>query len=263
MKARNTKHIFTLVAFSFALIGIASLLTGSLGTGGGCLGTQLQIHTVAGSSGYFELVEPLNNTGDNTYTTLQPIFKWQRYPADLTSYTLQISTDITFGTFTFTRTNIAPELTSWPSGVGTYPITLDQYTNYYWRVIAVDSDTGVQTIAAGSPFKFTTGIVPGTFTLQSPANNSSVGTTPTLQWSATQALNYIVQIDTKTTFNKPLTYDTGSDEQQLSIATTSHTIPTDILVGGVRYYWRVIAVNTGGRTIAPAGTPGYWAFTTY
>lgn len=262
---KNVKHNFTIFIFSSVFIMIVFLLTGAVAnTGGGCLGTQSQVHGVSGSSssGYFNLLAP----SDNNVTTLQPTFSWSRYPADLTSYTLQISTNINFGTYVYTRTNIAPSTTSYPSGTGTYPITLNSNTDYYWRVIVVDSDTGIQTLASNAPFKFSTGIVPGTFTLLSPSNNSTgITTTPTLTWTpSSQALNYIVQIDTKTTFNKPLTYDTSSDEQLVSILTTSHTIPTEgiLISGGVRYYWRIIAQNTGGTQIAPSGTTGYWSFTT-
>ncbi|MFH1230914.1 MAG: fibronectin type III domain-containing protein [Planctomycetota bacterium] len=47
---KNTKHNFTIFIFSSMLIGIASLLTGAVGDGGGCLGTQSNIRTFTGSS---------------------------------------------------------------------------------------------------------------------------------------------------------------------------------------------------------------------
>jgi trimeric autotransporter adhesin len=255
----NMKYNAGLVIFCSVLVGIAYLLTGAIGDGSGCLGTQSNIHMVTGSSGYFILLTP----SDNNTTTLQPTFTWGSYPADLTSYTLQISTDINFTTYSYTRTGIAPTTLSYPPGGTTYPITLDQSTDYYWRVVAVDGDTGTQTIASGAPFKFTTGVMPGTFTLGGPASGAfGISLSPVLTWTAaSQVLNYVVQIDTKTSFNKPLTYDTGSEGQQESIQVTTYTMPGSVLGNLTKYYWRVIAENTGGRTIAPTPTTS-WSFTT-
>jgi hypothetical protein len=260
---------FTLLAFSFTLILIASLLIGAFGEGGGCLGTQTQIHTVGGSSGIFTLVEPANyNPEQIAEVPIQPIFSWTRYPADLTSYTLQISTDVNFLTFIYTRTNIAPSATSFPATIGpTYPITLTADTFYHWRITAVDSDTGTQTIASNAPFKFKTGSMPTSFNLSSPASGTAVtSTTPTLAWTKSSGTisYYYVEIDNEFNFYDPIAY-TAEVTPPTTTPPITHTVGTNPCTGslmdGTIYYWRVIAIGSGGSKIS-GPSPYYWSFTT-
>ena len=261
---------FTLLAFSFTLILIASLLIGAFGEGGGCLGTQTQIHTVGGSSGIFTLVEPANyNPEQIAEVPIQPIFSWTRYPADLTSYTLQISTDITFLTSIYTRPDIAPSTTSFPAMTGpTYPITLTPNTFYYWRIIAVDSDTGTQTIASNAPFRLKTGSMPGNFTMSAPTNGTAVtSTTPTLTWTKSSGTVsfYTVQIDDEPNFYEPIAY-TAEVTPPTTTPPITHTVGTGpswigSLSDGTIYYWRVIAIGSGGSRIS-GPSPYYWSFTT-
>jgi hypothetical protein len=74
-----------------------------------------------------------------------------------------------------------------------------------------------------------------------------VGTTPTLTWTAsTVATGYRVQVDTTGTFTGAFVINV------LEGATTySYTVlPTDNLVIGTLYYWRVVAENAYGQSIA-------------
>ncbi|MEK7309658.1 MAG: kelch repeat-containing protein [Planctomycetota bacterium] len=217
------------------LMLVASFGFGGFGQGGGCMGTQSQVRMVGGSSGQFLLLSP-NNGGT---TGVQPTFIWTAFPVDLTSYTLQIFTQSAYptGTPAYQNTNINPRATAFQIGA----TTLQQNTTYYWRVIAVDSDTGTSTTASNAPFSFNVGITPGQFTLLSPIPPSETiyTTTPTLIWSeSAQATSYNVQIDTENSFNDPLIYQVDLP------VTTTYQVPSGRLTNGVTYYWRVRAINS-------------------
>lgn len=219
------------------LMLVASFGIGGFGQGGGCIGTQSQVRMIGGSSGQFLLLDPTNG---NPAVGLQPTFRWTAFPVDLTSYTIQVSTNAYFtGTPVFQNTNINRLATAFQIGAS----TLQQNTEYYWRVIAVDRDTGTSTVASNAPFSFRTGITPGQFNLLSPIPPSETiyTATPTLIWSeSAQATSYNVQIDTENSFNVPLIY-----EINLPVTTTYSmaSAPAGILTNGVTYYWRVRAVN--------------------
>lgn len=226
------------------LMLVASFGIGGFGQGGGCLGTQSQVRMIGGSSGQFLLIDP--TTGSTT--GLQPTFRWTAFPVDLTSYTLQIFTQSAYpsGTPVFQNTNIRRDATAFQIGAS----TLQPNTTYYWRVIAVDRDTGTSTVASNAPFTFNTGITPGQFNLLSPIPPSETiySTTPTLIWSeSAQAGGYTVEIDTENSFNPPVVYST------ILPVTTTYSMASALpgtLSNGVTYYWRVSAFNTGGTTYA-------------
>ncbi|MEW6026855.1 MAG: hypothetical protein AB1599_06150, partial [Planctomycetota bacterium] len=228
------------------LILVASFGIGGFGQGGGCIGTQSQVRMIGGSSGQFLLLQPTNGS---TTTTLQPTFTWSAFPVDLTSYTLQIYTNAYFtGTPVFQNTNISRNATAYQVGAG----TLQQGTTYYWRVIAVDRDTGTSTIASNSPFTFNTTIVPEQFNLLSPIPPSETiyTTTPILIWSESARANgYTIQIDTDNTFNPPLIYETSVG------VTTTYQVSPGTLTNGVTYYWRVTAFATAGGETTAANAP--------
>ena len=225
------------------LMLVASFGFGGFGQGGGCMGTQSQVRMVGGSSGQFILLGPTNSGT----TGLQPTFSWTAFPVDLTSYTLQISTSAYFTTseIRYQNTNISRNATAYQPAAG----VLSQNTTYFWRVIAVDRDTGTSTTASNAPFTFNVGITPGPFNLLLPIPPSETiyTTTPTLIWSeSAQASSYNVQIDTENSFNAPLIY-----QVDLPVTTTySMASAPPVLNNGITYYWRVRANNTGGTTIA-------------
>jgi len=91
-------------------------------------------------------------------------------------------------------------------------------------------------------------IFPGTFALCSPGDGATgVSLTPTIIWTdAAGAASYTVQIDDESTFSAPLVYENA----EIAANTTSSVVPGGVLAPGTRYYWRVIAVNLTGSTIA-------------
>ncbi|MDI6787300.1 MAG: hypothetical protein QME51_02885 [Planctomycetota bacterium] len=252
------------------LVLIAGLGMGAFGRGGGCIGTQSQVRMIGGSSGAFRILSPgvpLTDTGTTT-TNLTPTFSWTLFPLDMTSYTLQISTVPDFlGTPTFQNTNISRNASAYQIGPG----ILASNTTYYWRIIAVDRDTGTSTIASNSPFKFDTGIIPGTFNLISPLGPTINTITPTLVWSvSSRALSYYIQIDTEQTFAIPHNYSvTLSGVTTLQVPTRPVGQP-QILEAGQTYFWRVTAIGSGANTtlstpplasFAVLGPPGTFLLT--
>ncbi len=111
------------------------------------------------------------------------------------------------------------------------------FTDYYWRVRAIDAAGNVSAWSS----VFTVEIV-------SPANDRPVLNryttgSPTLTWSSiTWAAGYEIQIDNAANFRSP-EYSSGL------IAGLSQTIPTTLPDG--TWYWRVRAVDDTGR-------PGRW-----
>ncbi len=87
---------------------------------------------------------------------------------------------------------------------------------------------------------------PGMFSLSSPADTAAgVGTTPTLMWTpAVNAADYRVQVDTAGTFAGTLVINV------LTGAMTSYPVPASMLSPGTKYFWRVIAENIYGQSVA-------------
>ncbi len=216
-----------------AIVGVILIL----GYGGSC--SKGDDGVDSGSSGDFDIITPVNGAT----TGLQPTFSWTAYPAAHTSYTLQISLDADFTVPLFyENTSISPTATYFQVGSG----VLQADTAYYWRVLAVNSGTGISKVALNAPFAFVTGIIPGNFSLISPVDTDTLyTTTPLLVWSsASQAAGYNIQIDTENAFNNPKTF-----EIDLPV-TNSYQVPASRLITGITYYWRVSAWSTGGSTVA-------------
>ena len=92
------------------------------------------------------------------------------------------------------------------------------------------------------------GTAPGAFELSSPASNATgVWPTPTLTWTdADGEASYTLEIDDENTFSPPLVHE----ETGIAPGTTSFVVPGGVLAGETPYYWRVIARNSAGSTIA-------------
>lgn len=142
------------------------------------------------------------------------------------SYTLQVSTDINFGS---TIIN-SPGLTTTSSALS----GLTNGTVYYWRVNA----TNVAGTSAWSTVRSFSTVLPAP-TLSSPTNGlTSVSKTPTLIWTAvTGATAYNVQYSTSSTFVAGTATVTRNGVAGSSLAITTP------LLGRTRYYWRVQAVK--------------------
>jgi hypothetical protein len=86
-------------------------------------------------------------------------------------------------------------------------------------------------------------------TLSAPAD-AATGALPTLTFSwgsATRAASYTLQVATVADFSTTVYSQTG-------ITTTSQAVPAGRLAAGTSYFWRVLAVNTGGQTASATRT---------
>ena len=129
------------------------------------------------------------------------------------------------------------------------PGTLNYSTTYYWRIDAVNAG-GTTT---GTVWHFTTEAEPvsppSAATNPSPANGSSGQSIDTeISWSGgSDATSYDVFFGT----------DSSPDNEEHKVTQTSTSYDPGILNYSTKYYWRIDAVNEGGRT------PGdVWHFTT-
>ena len=145
--------------------------------------------------------------------------------ATAASYTLQVSTDINFGSTIINK----PGITTTSSAL----LGLTNGTVYYWRVNA----TNVAGTSAWSTVRSFSTVLPAP-TLSSPTNGlNTVSRTPTLSWTAvTGATGYNVQYSTSSTFVA------GTATKTLSSSASPLTITT-ALSARTRYYWRVQAVK--------------------
>ncbi|MCI0450328.1 MAG: YCF48-related protein [Chlorobi bacterium] len=188
------------------------------------------------------LINPPNGA-TNVSTT--PTLDWNDVPFAET-YRIQISTDSLFGTFltnigglTFSQYNV-------PGGL------LQNNTTYFWRVNATNS-------AGTGPFsqvwRFRTAVSPPVAApdLISPPNGANnLSLTPTLDWNDVFGANgYRVNVSDDSLFNTTIIDTTLTPSQ--------YTVLAGRLAGGVTYYWRVRAFNTGGS--GPWSVT--WRFTTF
>jgi hypothetical protein len=80
--------------------------------------------------------------------------------------------------------------------------------------------------------------------------------TPTLAWEdALGETSYTIEIDSEPSFSPPLVYSNAS----IAADVTSFTVPSGLLLASTSYYWRALAVNGTGVTVA-ANAP--FSFTT-
>jgi N-acetylneuraminic acid mutarotase len=229
---------------------LASLGVGS--KGGGCMGTQMQVKMIGGASGTFQLITPTNGA----MAGLIPRFSWTSYPFDLTNFILQISTTSSFtGVIFYQNTNISRYATGFqmPTGI------LATNTYYYWRVIAVDRDTGTSTLATCPGVEvgywvFSTGITPGAFTLSSPNDGDVINTlTPILIWNlSANATEYKIQIDDEPGFNEPRVAGYGTPIDRSVGNAVVHQVAENALQPGIVYYWRVIAYSKDYLSVSSA-----------
>jgi uncharacterized delta-60 repeat protein len=188
----------------------------------------------------FDLTSPTNAQANVPTSTL---FAWTA-SAGADSYTLEVSTSVTFSPIIFqqlglTNTSLLP------------PISLLNGTAYYWRVTAINAQGS--TLATGAPFTFTTiAPAPGSFTLTTPVNAATNVTSPSFTWTTSSgAASYTFQVSTDAAFSN-IIFD-----QQNIVATTLS--PSLNLTSSTQYFWRVVAIGVGGST-SSTGVP--FSFTT-
>jgi len=185
------------------------------------------------------LISPANGA---TVDTTTPSLDW----SDVTdpsavSYSVQISASSTFATTVVSVGGLA---------TSDYAVTtaLAQGT-WYWRVKAADGAGNESAWTAARNFIVDT--PPPVPTLLSPADATRIRVSnPNLVWSAVtdpQGVTYSVQVSTTDTFATTVVNVAG-------LAATNHT--TVALAQGI-YYWRVRAVDGGGKA---SGWSGSWGF---
>ena len=172
-----------------------------------------------------------------------PLLDWEDAIA-ATSYRLQVSTDPQFFTTVIDQISLSQSKYKVPVGI------LSSYVQYYWRARARNSAGWSPWVSAWS---FTTTVAPPiTPVLLSPANGSTVSTTPLLDWNdVDSATSYRLQVSTDPQF-----FTTVID--QISLTQSQYQVPGGILSTGTQYYWRARARNAGGWSPWASA----WNFTT-
>lgn len=182
------------------------------------------------------LVSPANLS---VGVSIIPLFDW----LDVTSaasYTLEISTDNTFGTVNFTYSGLV---------VSNYQVLLaGALTNgvtYYWRV------TSNNAVVSGT-WAFIV-VQPSVPYLTNPTNGSTLfGNTIYFTWYSlrTSASNFVLQVDDANDFLTPIQTFSGLTSSYYSWVYTG-------LTPGSTYYWRITAKTSGGVIVNYSST---WTF---
>jgi hypothetical protein len=171
--------------------------------------------------------------------TRRPTLTWDAVPG-ATTYTVEVSTAITFATKVVNATTSATSYT--------HTLDLAANTIYYWRV-KTNGTNGPSLYS--SPLKtFSTGNPPSVPTLAAPAANALLtSTTPLLNWNnstvpagAPAFHEYEVQVASDSLFNSVV------ETVHVSGIANSETV-TPALLNGATYYWRVRSVNVGADAI--------------
>jgi len=161
---------------------------------------------------------------------LTPTLSWTA-SGGATSYTLQVSTNISFTSFIYNQSNLTST---------TQQITgLAPLTNYYWRVSA-NNNYGNSIYSSAWSFT-TTGFAPLVPILNLPSNGATdQSITPTLSWnSSNTAVSYTLQVATDNAFsNFVFNGDVGN-------VTNKQIIGLNYLT---TYFWRVSATNAYGTS---------------
>ncbi|MBK7265017.1 MAG: T9SS type A sorting domain-containing protein [Ignavibacteriales bacterium] len=203
------------------------------------------------------LTTPINGV---TGHTLEPSFAWDDVAWE-TGYELRISTaggtQIAFnnGVF-FTDLNIAPNTTSVMYNEntedeltpGTFPFPLSPNTTYYWQLVGKDGAVDIE-----SPiWHFTT--YPAVAVSQyNPANGDSVFLNSVMFTyginQATNGLKFKLQVKSATT--PPVRTDWLTSN---FTGTSTNLFQTVNLLGGMRYYWRVVLLNNANQVMSYSPT---------
>lgn len=192
----------------------------------------------------FSLTSPINNT---IIDNLRPRLMWMDSYGE-SGYVVTVATDSSF-----TQIILQDSIRANDTDYRILPGLLNTSTTYYWRVVARNA-VG-ETMASNAPASFTTlGYLPTAFSLISPENNSTnVSLTPVFSWTeSTGEDTYTLEIATDSNFSLII-----FSNNSIPMNTTNYQLPSGILNLGKTYYWRVIAVNTLGQTVA-SGAPFFF-----
>jgi uncharacterized protein (TIGR02145 family) len=173
------------------------------------------------------LISPTNAA---TNVATSPTLTWSTLSGS-TAYGVQVSTVSSFVTIINDDSTLI---------TGSKTVNgLTNSTTYYWRVIAINAG-GTSTWS--TIFRFTTvPVAPAAPTLITPANATDIAVMPTFTWNTVAgAATYRIQIATASDFST-MTIDDST------LAAGTKTLIT-ALSGGLTYYWRVNAKNTGGTS---------------
>jgi hypothetical protein len=184
--------------------------------------------TIAAAPSSPTLVSP-NNGATGVSTT--PTLSWNTV-SEATRYEVEVHSNSGFTNIVYQNTNVTG------TSVTVSP-ALQNNTQYYWRVRAVN-DGGE---SSWSSRNFTTiAAAPSSPTLVSPPNGATgVSTTPTLSWNTvSEATRYEVEVHSNSGF-------TNIVYQNTNVTGTSVTV-SPALQNNTQYYWRVRAVNDGGES---------------
>jgi hypothetical protein len=147
------------------------------------------------------------------------------------------SYDVGFGT-----TNPPPQVVSGTSSASYTPSPLTNATTYFWQVTARNSAGAT----SGPVWSFTTVTAPpATPSAPSPSDGATVGTALTLTWTAAGATSYDVL------------FGPSDPPSQVASGITTASYTASNLTPGARYFWQIVARNSGGVNQGPA-----WTFTT-
>lgn len=197
----------------------------------------------------FQLISPVNEALEQVLT---PTLTWG-IATNATNYVVEISE----------YESMSPPLyrtPGLPAGTLSHLVPLNilqTWKTYYWQVIA--SNEFGEVLASNAPSHFTTfkpNEPPANFDIVSPMYNSVVPNyTPILSWNdSTGATSYRVEVVSDTSYfimpyvdfsHLYIYYLPGIPKNSTSI-----TLTIDALPDTGTYYWRVIAVNSWGETIA-------------
>ena len=176
--------------------------------------------------------------------SLNNAFSWALTP-NTSKFHLQVSENENFSNFVIDKNNLPTN--------SYVPNELDYETTYWWRVQSIN-DAG--TSAWSQVFSFTTGSpTPDKPYLAGPPNNAVTNsTTPNLYWTSVPgAETYSLQISRDDTFEGFSVRYTKSN-----LTDTFHIVPTGRLNNETDYWWRVQAVNAGGKSVYTSA----WKFST-
>ncbi len=186
--------------------------------------------------GGFNLVSPFDGA---TNIPVNLTLQWGA-ALDADSYDLLVDDDAGFGSPALDVAGIEATLYTAPAGA------LAPNVRYFWRVTARNFWGSTDSIPAVAEF-WTACLpgapAPGSFNLISPPNGPNISTTmPTLTWSASaNADSYSVLIDDSPSLSTP-------EYEVNGLPGTSHAVAGGALTPGIRYYWGVLARNSGCTT---------------
>lgn len=204
-------------------------------------GAPFTFTTFAPTPGDFTLTAPADRA---VAVSSLPTLTWTS-SLGAASYRLQIAIGSGFSALVFDQSDLTTTST-------TLTTALPSSTTFFWRVLAVSTNT---VTATNAPFSFTTLAAPppGPFTLLAPTSGAAaVSTLPTFTWSTSAgAVAYTLEVARDPDFTQVVATQTG-------ILTTTATLLTP-LEPLMTYYWRVRALNTSGSTVA---FPAPFFFTT-